>query len=51
MRITVGLATAADVSASEKSRADALLRLADRALLTAKPQGGDRVLAHGDATA
>jgi diguanylate cyclase (GGDEF)-like protein/PAS domain S-box-containing protein len=48
MRITLGLATSADVNMSEKTCADAMLRLADRALLSAKPLGGDRVVAHGD---
>ena len=48
MRITVGLATSGDVNLAEKASADALLRLADRALLSAKPLGGDRVVAHGD---
>ena len=50
MRITVGLATSEDVNLAEKASADALLRLADRALLSAKPLGGDRVTAHGDPT-
>ena len=35
---------------SEKTCADSMLRLADRALLSAKPLGGDRGVAHGDAT-
>lgn len=47
-RITIGLAVASDLGPDEKVPSDALLRLADRALLTAKPLGGDRVLAHGD---
>ena len=47
-RITVGVAIVKDVPAAEKNPADAILRLADRALLTAKPLGGDRVLAYGD---
>jgi diguanylate cyclase (GGDEF)-like protein/PAS domain S-box-containing protein len=47
-RITIGLAVASDLGPDEKVPADALLRLADRALLTAKPLGGDRVRAHGD---
>ncbi len=48
VRITVGLATSADLAAAEKTPADAVLRLADRALLSGKPLGGDRVIAHGD---
>lgn len=48
MHITVGLATSGDLGANEKAPADALLRLADRALLSGKPLGGDRVIAHGD---
>ncbi len=47
-RITIGVAIVKDVPAAEKNPADAILRLADRALLTAKPLGGDRVLAYGD---
>lgn len=48
MRITIGVATSTDLTPTEKSPADAVLRLADRALLSAKPLGGDRVIAHGD---
>lgn len=48
MRITVGLATSADVELADKTAADALVRLADRALLSGKPLGGDRVVVHGD---
>lgn len=48
MRITIGLATSADLAPTEKTPADAVLRLADRALLSAKPRGGDQVVAHGD---
>jgi len=47
-RITVGVAVVKDLPTGEKNPADAILRLADRALLTAKPLGGDRVLAYGD---
>jgi diguanylate cyclase (GGDEF)-like protein/PAS domain S-box-containing protein len=49
MRITVGVAIASDVAPAERAPSDAILRLADRALLVAKPLGGDRVIAHGDA--
>ena len=49
MRISIGLATSADLPSGEKGPADAVLRLADRALITLKPLGGDGVLAHGDA--
>jgi diguanylate cyclase (GGDEF)-like protein/PAS domain S-box-containing protein len=47
-RITIGVAASSDLASDEKTPADAILRLADRALLLAKPQGGDRVRAHGD---
>jgi diguanylate cyclase (GGDEF)-like protein/PAS domain S-box-containing protein len=46
--ITIGVAVSSDLAEDEKTPADAILRLADRALLLAKPQGGDRVRAYGD---
>lgn len=49
-RVTIGAATSRDLASTDKDKAtdDALLRLADRALLQAKAAGGDRVRAHGD---
>jgi diguanylate cyclase (GGDEF)-like protein len=48
--ITLGAATSRDLGVPVKDKAsdDALLRLADRALLLAKSAGGNRVRAHGD---
>jgi diguanylate cyclase (GGDEF)-like protein/PAS domain S-box-containing protein len=48
IHVSIGLATSRDVPSGEKVPADRLLGIADRSLLAAKRQGGDRVIAHGD---